>query len=613
MAEAMEELLKFEGLSVKGQRWRLPEAVAIQQGAALAQATGLPALVASILAQRGFGAPDQAADFLQPHLRQLPDPLTLFDMERAVARLVQAIEAREQVAILGDYDADGTCATALLAGYLQGLRLAPQTYLPDRLTEGYGPNPAAMRTLAAQGATLVVMVDTGSNALPSLTMAAELGLDVLVCDHHPPAASLPPEVVLVNPHQPADTSTLGMLCGTGVVWFVLLAVNRALRQQGWFGSKRPEPDLRHGLDLVALATVADVMPLVGANRVLVHKGLQQLATWRRPGLAALAQVAGIVDGNGQGKANTFSLGFQLGPRLNAAGRVASAQAALQLLMAPDAEVAGPLAEALQTLNTERQAVEKEILHAALAMAEQQMADPTVLGLVLAEASWHPGVVGIVASRVRERFGRPTFVLGKDANGHWKGSGRSIVGLNVGLAVVACREVCLSGGGHAQAAGVTLAEDKLADFKAALQAALWAQLDARADAAAGLPLAERLAPELRLAGVVGVGACTAELVQHLQQLAPFGAGHPEPVLLLQGARVAFVKPVGATQSHLQLSLTDASNSVKLAGIAFGAAETPLGPLLTQSAGRALTLAVTLKLDTFRNQTRVQVQVVDAWGC
>jgi single-stranded-DNA-specific exonuclease len=612
MAEAMEGLPRFEGLSAKGQRWRLPEAVALQHGAALAQATGLPAVVASILAQRGFITPEHAADFLQPHLRQLPDPDTLHDMPRAVARLVRAIEAREQVAILGDYDADGTCATALLAGYLQALGLAPQMYLPDRLTEGYGPNPAAMRTLAARGATLVVMVDTGSNALPSLTVAAELGLDVLVCDHHPPAAPLPPEVVLVNPHQPADTSTLGMLCGTGVVWFVLLAVNRALRQQGWFGAQRPEPDLRLGLDLVALATVADVMPLVGANRVLVHKGLQQLATWRRPGLAALAQVAGILGGSGDGKANTFSLGFQLGPRLNAAGRVASAQAALQLLMARDAEIAGPLADALQTLNTERQAVEKAILHAALALAEQQMADPNTLGLVLAEASWHPGVVGIVASRVRERFGRPTFVLGKDANGHWKGSGRSIVGLDVGQAVVACGAVCLSGGGHAQAAGVTLAEDKLADFRKGLNAALWAQLDTRADAAAGLPLAERLAPELRLAGVVGVGACTAELVQQLQQLAPFGAGHPEPVLLLQGARVAFVKPVGATQSHLQLSLKDASNSVTLAGIAFGAAETPLGPLLTQSAGRALTLAVTLKLDTFRNQTRVQVQVVDAWA-
>ena len=608
MAVGMEGLPRFEGLSAKGQRWRLPDALAQQQGAALAQATGLPAVVASILAQRGFTTPEHVADMLQPHLRQLPDPDTLHGMPRAVARLVQAIQTREQVAILGDYDADGTCATALLAGYLQALGLAPQTYLPDRLTEGYGPNPAAMRTLATQGATLVVMVDTGSNALPSLAVAAELGLEVLVCDHHPPTAPLPPEVMLVNPHQPADTSTLGMLCGTGVVWFVLLAVNRALRQQGWFGAQRPEPDLRRGLDLVALATVADVMPLVGANRVLVHKGLQQLATWRRPGLVALAQVAGIVDG----KANTFSLGFQLGPRLNAAGRVASAQAALQLLMAPDAELAGPLAEALQALNTERQAVEKAILHAALALAEQQMTDPTTLALVLADASWHPGVVGIVASRVRERFGRPAFVLGRDAHGHWKGSGRSIVGLDVGQAVVACGDVCLSGGGHAQAAGVTLAEDKLADFKTVLHAALWAQLNARADAAAGLPLAERLAPELGLAGVVGVGACTAELVQQLQQLAPFGAGHPEPVLLLQGARVAFVKPVGATQSHLQLSLKDASNSVTLAGIAFGAAETPLGPLLTQSAGRTLTLAVTLKLDTFRNQTRVQVQVVDAWG-
>ena len=609
MAVGMEGLPRFEGLSAKGQRWRLPDALAQQQGAALAQATGLPAVVASILAQRGFTTPEHAADMLQPHLRQLPDPDTLHGMPRAVARLVQAIQTREQVAILGDYDADGTCATALLAGYLQALGLAPQTYLPDRLTEGYGPNPAAMRTLAAQGATLVVMVDTGSNALPSLAVAAQLGLAVLVCDHHPPAAALPPEVMLVNPHQPADTSTLGMLCGTGVVWFLLLAVNRALRQQGWFGAKRPEPDLRHGLDLVALATVADVMPLVGANRVLVHKGLQQLATWRRPGLAALAQVAGIVDG----KANTFSLGFQLGPRLNAAGRVASAQAALQLLMAPDAELAGPLAEALQALNTERQAVEKAILHAALALAEQQMTDPTTLALVLADASWHPGVVGIVASRVRERFGRPTFVLGRDAHGHWKGSGRSIAGLDVGQAVVACGDVCLSGGGHAQAAGVTLAEEQLADFKTMLNAALWAQLKVRADAEAGLPLAERLAPELCLAGVVGVGACTAELVQQLQQLAPFGAGHPQPVLLLQGARVAFVKPVGATQSHLQLSLKDASNSVTLAGIAFGAAETPLGPLLTQSAGRALTLAVTLTLDTFRNQTRVQVQVVDAWNC
>lgn len=579
---------------------------AYRLGAALAQATGLPAPTAAILAARGYADGHAATTFLNPNLKALPDPATLKAMPQAVERLAAAIRNRESIAIFGDYDVDGTCATAILTRYLRQLGVQPLLYIPDRLTEGYGPTPGAMEKLKDMGTQLLVTVDTGTTAHAALARAAELGLDVIVTDHHQPegpnGSDLPPAIAILNPHRYDDTSALQGLCGSGIAFYLLMALNRHLRESGFFSSTR-EPNLVQLLDLVALATVADVMQLTGTNRVLVAKGLQQLATWQHRGLAALASVAGVKD-----DISATSLGFSLAPRLNAAGRIDSAQAALNLLLADDDTSAYPFAETLNTLNQQRQSMEKTILAQARQQAEEIFTDDT-LALVLHHADWHPGIVGIVAARIKEQFNRPTFVLGTDSNGHLKGSGRSIHGLNLGAAVHASAATLLSGGGHAMAAGVTLEGHNLAAFRAQLNDALHQQLAARTEDA-HLPLSHRLAPRLKVDATTNPAGLTHTLCHAMQQLAPFGPGNPEPVLALQGARITFAKPVGTTQEHLKLRLSDATGQTNLDAVCFGAMTSPLGPLLANSNGRALTLAVTAKPRTFNGKPLMDIHVKDA---
>jgi single-stranded-DNA-specific exonuclease len=592
-------------LSILGQRWVMPspQSASARLGAALAQATGLPPVVAAILANRGYADAATATAFLNPRLDVLPDPATLKDMDKAVARLATAIRAREKIAIFGDYDVDGTCATALVSRYLQKLGITPTLYIPHRLTEGYGPTPEAMKTLAAQGTQLLITVDTGTTAHAALAEAQRLGMDVIVTDHHQPEGSLPPAAAILNPHRVDDTSALQGLCGSGVAFYLLLALNRHLRESGFFNAEIPEPNLNHSLDLVALATVADVMPLTGINRVLVAKGMQQLATWRHRGLAALAGVAGVKD-----DISATSIGFSLAPRLNAAGRVESAQAALGLLMSDDDAAALPLAETLNQLNQQRQGLEKAILAEARRQAEEQFTADT-LALVLHAQGWHPGVVGIVASRIKEAFNRPTFILGGDGSGLLKGSGRSIGGFNLGAAVHAGKAHLVSGGGHAMAAGVSLNADNLDAFKASLHAALSSQLEQRGDDATQR-LSHRLAPTLTLEAATTPVGLTAELAQSLQQLAPFGSANPEPVLALSNVKITYARPVGATQEHLKLRLSDVAGTVTLDAVCFGAMNSALGPALTNSGGRALTLAVTAKPRTFNGKTLMDIHVKDA---
>lgn len=589
-------------LSALGQRWLMPDttAEAFRLGLALSQATGLPTVTAAILAARGHATAALATQFLSPNLKELPDPATLKSMPEAVERLTFAIKNHQKIAIFGDYDVDGTCATAILTRYLKALNITPILYIPDRLTEGYGPTAAAMETLKSQGVELLITVDTGTTAHEALNRAAELNLDVIVTDHHQPAGSLPPAVAILNPQRFDDTSALQGLCGSGVAFYLLMALNRHLRAEGFF-TTHPEPKLISLLDLVALATVADVMQLTGTNRILVHRGLQQLATWQHRGLAALAGVAGVRD-----DISATSLGFSLAPRLNAAGRIDTAHAALNLLLADEDHAALPLAETLNSLNQQRQGMEKTILAQARQQAEEQFSDDT-LALVLHHETWHPGVVGIVAARIKEQFNRPTFILGTDSNGHLKGSGRSIHGLNIGTAVHAAHATLLSGGGHAMAAGVTLEPHNLAAFHAELNKALWQQLEARTEDA-HLPLLHRLAPNLRIDATTTPSGLTATLCQAMQQLAPFGPGNPEPVLALTGTRITFSKPVGATQEHLKLRLSD--GSTQLDAVCFGAMNSPLGPLLANAAGRALTLAVTAKPRTFNGKPLLDVHVRDA---
>lgn len=599
-------LLPSQRLSALGQRWQLPEPHTQRTAAALQQSLGLPALVAGVLAQRGFTDATEVAAFINPRLEQLPDPLSLRDMDKALAVLLPLIETQSPITVFGDYDVDGTCATAMLARYFGALGVPMTRYIPDRLTEGYGPNVAAMRTLAAQGTKVLLTVDTGTNAHEALEEAANLGIQVVVTDHHPPHGPLPRAAAIVNPQRADCTSTLQGLCGSGVVFFLLMALNRALRQKGFFSAERPEPRLTQWLDLTALATVADVMPLLGTNRVLVAKGLQQLATGHNVGLNTLLGVAG-----GRDEISAYTLGFILGPRLNAAGRIDSAEAAVKLLVAETEAEALPLAQALHSLNQQRQELEKNMQMAALAQAEAQLEDPETLALVLHAPEWHPGVVGIVASRVKEKTGRPTFVLGTDSNGHIKGSGRSSAGLNLGAAVEAAREALITGGGHAAAAGVTLEPQNLAAFRRLLNEALWTELKARPTA--HLPLTEQLAATLPLACSTSVAslanASGLEQAEALQQLAPFGQGFPEPIFHLPQVVVQHIRAVGADSSHLRVRCVGPTGGASIEAMAFGAANTPLGALLQGAAGKPIQLAVTLKRRTFNGKAMVDIFIKD----
>jgi single-stranded-DNA-specific exonuclease len=572
----------------------------------LAQSLGLPPVVASILAARGFETSEKVAPFLNPRLEYLPDPASLKDMDKALAVLIAALEQGQSICIFGDYDVDGTCATAMLTRYFAQLGIQVARYIPDRLSEGYGPNAAAMRQIAAQGTQLLITVDTGTNAPEALAAAAQAGLQVIVTDHHPPAGELPPAAAVLNPQRADDVSELRGLCGTGVAFFLLMALNRALRQQGYFSATRPEPKLTELLDLVALATVADVMPLTGANRIVVAKGLQQLATGRNAGLAALAQVAGA-----NNEFSAYTLGFVLGPRLNAAGRIESAESAVKLLLATTEAEAYPHAQTLHALNAERQHMEKATVAEAMQQAEIQLKNPAILAPVLFSSHWHPGVVGIVASRVKEKVGRPCFVLGTDSKGHAKGSGRSSAGLDLGAAVSTAQEFLLSGGGHAAAAGVSLVVENLPAFQQALNTALWAQLQARPTA--HLPLAHQLAPTLELSASVSpaqlAGEGGLELASQLQQLAPFGMGHPEPVLHLPHVVVQQVRAVGADQSHYRVRLASPTGGPSIEAMAFSAAGTPLGQLLQGAGGRALQLAITVKARQFNGRPLLDVVIKD----
>lgn len=601
MIQNLERAVRGDGLSVLGQRWVYAQSDG-RQAAVLAQSTGISPLIAEILAARGFGLAEDAVVFLNPRLEQLPPPFTLKDLDVAVRRLAVAIEKNELIGIFGDYDVDGTCASAVLVRYLRHFGMEPIVYIPERLTEGYGPNAAAMRVLHGQGVRLLITVDTGTTAHEALAEAAGLGMEVIVTDHHQPGEKLPPALAIVNPQRADCTSPLQNLCASGVIFYVLMALNRHLREAGFFKG-RAEPNLTALLGMVALATVADVMPLTAYNRVLVARGLQQLGTWQHRGLAALASVAGVRD-----DVSATGLAFGLAPRLNAAGRVESARSAMDLLLADDDAQALVFAQRLQELNQQRQAIEKKVLSEALVQAEEQFRDET-LALVLHGQGWHPGVAGIVAARVKERYNRPTFVLGVDENGVLKGSGRSIAGLDLGAAVRACGDILLSGGGHTMAAGVSLLPANLAAFGRALQAALAGQL-AQDAALAAVPLAVRLAPTLTIATRASVANLTPEMGQALQQLGPFGNGNPEPVLAVEQARIVHAKAVGATQEHLRLRLAGVGGS-GVDAICFGAMGTPLGPLLSQSAGRAMTLAATLKPRIFNGKALLDVQVKDAW--
>ena len=579
--------------SVLGRPWR-PRLSAAGEAQALAigQVSGQSDLMARVLAGRGVKLEDVEL-YLDPTLRDLmPDPFTLRDMEPAIARLAQAVQRGERIAIFGDYDVDGATSAALLAQYLNDCGCETIVHIPDRVIEGYGPNAEAMRAFAARGARLVVTVDCGAVSHEPFAEARRLGLDVVVFDHHQAPELLPDALALVDPNRQDDLSGLGYLCAAGVVYMALVALNRALRGAGFWNS-RAAPDLLAALDLVALGTVADVVPLIGLNRAFVVKGLSVMRARRRPGLAALLDVAGA-----DGPPRPYHLGFLLGPRINAGGRIGDSGLGVKLLMTRDDLEARTLAAELDRLNRARQQIEIAMLESAEAEALLALGlEERGACVVVAGEGWRPGIVGIVAARLKERFNRPAFVLalnGAEATG----SGRSIVGVDLGRVVRAGVEagVLIKGGGHAMAAGVTLARDRLGDFRAFLEERLAASVG-ESQASAGLEIDSALT----------ASAATPALVHSIERAGPYGAGNPEPVFVLPRHRLVDVVPVGA--DHIRVRAAAGDNQT-IEAIAFRAANNPLGEALKRLRGSAMHLAGALTINRYGGREKAQLRLLDA---
>jgi single-stranded-DNA-specific exonuclease len=578
--------------SVLGRPWRdRLDAAGQGHAQAIMQMHGHSDLLARVLAGRGV-LPDQAALYLDPSLRRLmPDPHTLVDMQAAAQRLAAAIEKGETVAIFGDYDVDGACSAALLADFLGSAGTPFIIHIPDRIFEGYGPNVQAIAALAEQGAKLLVTVDCGTMSHQPLAEACRLGLDVIVLDHHQ-APELLPDALIVNPNRQDDLSNLGQLCAAGVVFMTLVAVNRILRENGFWTSARPEPDLLLGLDLVALATIADVAQLTGLNRAFVMKGLALMRARGRPGLAALFDVAGA-----DGPPKSSHLGFLIGPRINAGGRIGDAALGAKLLALRDSLEARRIAETLDRLNRERQVIEVATLEEAFAQALMLGAEnERAAAIVVAGEGWHPGVVGLVAARLKERFRKPAFAIAFDGE-TGTGSGRSISGVDLGRVVRGAVEagIAIKGGGHAMAAGVTLSAARLEEFRSFIESLLAPQV-----------AAARAQEALFVDAALTAAGATPALYTALEQAGPFGPGNPEPIFVFPAHRLVDVAEVG--QGHLRWR-AKAGDGASLEGIVFRAVGEPLGEALKAAKGVNLHLAGTLTLDRWNGRERVKLRLLD----
>ncbi len=568
--------------SLTGRRWIGLSPDQDRMAEAMAQQTALPRPVCQTLARLGV-PPDAAARYLAPTLKELlPDPSVLKDMDAAVARISGAVTRRERIAIFADYDVDGATSAALLIIWLRALGLTATLYIPDRIDEGYGPNEPAMAALAAEH-DLIICVDCGT--LSHDALGAAQGADVIVLDHHLGGETLPPAVAVVNPNRQDEDGALAHLCAAGVVFLTLVALNRALKQAG-----QNTPDLMGLLDLVALGTVADVAPLVGVNRALVVQGLKIMGQRRRLGLVALSDVARM-----DTAPTSYHLGFLLGPRINAGGRVGTPDLGARLLATQDAAEAQALSERLDTLNTERREIEEQVRIAALAQAEERGFDAPLVWA--AGSGWHPGVVGIVASRLKEATNRPAIVIGLE-DGIGKGSARSVTGIDLGAQVqkLAMEGLLVKGGGHKMAAGLTVEQDKLEPAMARLT-----ELMEKQGAGALGP------KDLRLDGLMMAGAASVPLVEQLEQAGPFGAGAAAPRFAFPDQQIGFCKEVG--QGHLKFSFSDGMGA-KIDAISFGAAENGLMQALMQHKGQRFHLAGRVEINTWQGRQSVQLRLEDA---
>jgi single-stranded-DNA-specific exonuclease len=557
---------------------------------AIAQTHGVTDIVSRVLAARGVGI-DDTPRFLDPTIRDLlPDPSSLTDMDAAAERIVEAIMRKEPVAIFGDYDVDGACSSALMKRYLDHFGLRSEIYIPDRIFEGYGPNPDAMRELVSRGARLIVTVDCGTNSAPSIDAANEAGASVVVLDHHQVGGPLPAARAVVNPNREDDLSGQGHLCAAGVVFLTLVRVSSILRAKG----RTDLPDLLSMLDLVALATVCDVVPLTGINRAFVVKGLVAAHRLGNPGIAALARVARIGE-----PLNVFHFGFVIGPRINAGGRIGDAALGSKLLACDDPIEAGQIAETLDRLNQERQAMEAAMLLDAKAQADAELVHgdgPAVL--VAVSDDWHPGIVGLLASRLKDHARRPAFAISFNASGVGTGSGRSVPGFDLGRLVRDAVEAGLlvKGGGHAMAAGITVRREKLGELRAFFE-----------ERAAQEVRMLRDAETLKIDAALSAEGARFDLLDALEVAGPFGAGHSQPVLVLPRHRILDARAVGT--GHLRVDLASEMGG-RIQAMAFRVADTDLGNFLATARGETIHLAGSIGSNWWNGSRSVQFRVIDA---
>jgi single-stranded-DNA-specific exonuclease len=580
--------------SLTGKLWRdRLDTRGAARALAIAQRYQLPEMLSRVLAGRDVAIED-VPDFLDPTIRKLmPDPFTVTQMEIAAKRIADAALRGEKVAIFGDYDVDGATSAALLAWHLRHCGLDPLIHIPDRLFEGYGPNTEAVRALAAKGATLLIAVDCGTTSIEPLAEAKRLGLSVVVIDHHQCGIELPEVDALVNPNRPDDLSGLGYLAAVGLTLVTLVAVNRELRARGFWTDEMPEPDLLGMLHHVALGTIADVAPLIALNRAFVAKGLIAMRRRDHVGHTALMDVSRL-----SGPPEAWHLGFMLGPRINAGGRIGRADLGVRLLLEADVSEAARIAAELDRLNSERRVIEQaaEAQAEAEAFASLGLEDKGSV-IVTASEGWHPGVVGLVASRLKEKFGRPAFAIALEPGGIGTGSGRSISGVDLGKAVrqAVADGLLLKGGGHAMAAGVTLRKERLAEFRAYMESMLAHDV-----------AQSRHANELFIDGAVTARGATPEFVATLNRAGPFGSGNSEPVVALPSHQLIFADEVG--QAHLRLRFKSGDGAI-LNGIAFRAVGQKLGQALTQHREQVLHVAGSLAVDRYQGSERVQLRVLD----
>ncbi len=580
--------------SVTGRSWR-PRAHDARTALAISERLDLPEILGRVLAARAVDI-DEAEAFLNPTLRNLmPAPDTLRDMTIGAERIADAIMAGEVIGIIGDYDVDGMTSTALMTSFLRAAGTVPEVHIPHRIEEGYGPNRQAVADLHSRGVAVLVTLDCGVMAHDPLNHAAKLGMQAVVVDHHQVSEVLPEALAIINPNRHDDLSGTGYMCAAGVTLILVAAINRRLRQAGWWSDDRPQPDILQWLDLVALGTVCDVVPLIGLNRAYVSKGLTVMAQRGNPGLAALADASRL-----NRRPDVYALGFLLGPRLNAAGRIGSAMLGLDLLTSPDRGTAMQIAQQLDKLNRERQEIECEIVAAATTQAEAALGKTANLPvLVVSGSNWHAGVLGLVASRITERFNLPCFALGHaDDETTTSGSGRSVPGVDLGAAVQAGIEegVIIKGGGHPMAAGLSLKRSKIGALRCFLEDRFAGELEKAPDRNV-----------LTIDGALSASGANIDLIELLERVGPFGNGNPAPVFALPAHRVAYADAAGA--DHVRCTL-QANDGKRLGAIAFRAMHTDLGELLLTERGRPIHVAGRLSINDWGGSRKPQMMISDA---